>query len=104
MEKKYILVYTYMNNNSSVESFVSNVLSFDEMMSEYMESFFMDEDLKNMSNTELENKIISWEHIVQNNSTSPIKIYEMDEDGFHTKVYSTPLKKMVEHVKKQFNS
>ena len=107
MEKKYIVVYTYQDTTSKPDTFITNVLSFDEMMNEYMDTLFLEKnpnDWKNISDTELENTITSWENTVRNSRTSPVKIYELDTENFHTTLYSIPLEKMVEHVKTHFKS
>ena len=81
MEKRFIIVYTYLNNDSSVESIISDALTYDEMIGEYMTSFFernSSDVLRNMSCTEITNRVISWEESIYNSQISPVKVYEIN--------------------------
>lgn len=103
MEKKYFILDVFAEGD--IEASLTNILPHDKMIAEYMEKFVEDmspEEIKEMSDEELEDEISAWENDLNESGggyMTLVQIFEIDIENNTMTEYEIPTDEMVEYVK-----
>lgn len=104
MDKKYVMIH--VNSEGGIELFVSQAMTFDKVLDEYMENFiyYFDhdiEDVKNMSDDELTDEISNTQDKMDDNYEfyQLNEIYEINPETLDLEYRSIPTEDIIKYLR-----